>query len=132
MQNNSLTTRKVLVLEDEYFLADDLRRAIEERGAEVIGPFSTVEAALGGLDAPRPDCAVLDVNLRGRYSFPLFDRLMEREVPFIIVSGYDREALPRDYSSAPYFTKPFDMDALLDCVDEVIGTRTPERSVRHV
>lgn len=130
MQNNSLTTRKVLVLEDEYFLADDLRRAIEERGAEVIGPFSSVDAALGSMDGPRPDCAVLDVNLRGRYSFPLFDQLMERDVPFIIVSGYDREALPRDYRSAPYFIKPFDIDALLDCVDEVIGTGKPGRSAR--
>ena len=37
----SLTGRRVLVVEDEYFLADDLSRALAQLGADVLGPVAT-------------------------------------------------------------------------------------------
>src|SRR3712207_157022 len=41
-----LTGCRVLLVEDEYFLADDLCRALERCGAEVIGPVPTLDRAL--------------------------------------------------------------------------------------
>ena len=43
---------RVLVVEDEYYIADDLRRALEAAGAEVVGPFSTIEKANCGSSRP--------------------------------------------------------------------------------
>ncbi|MBV9461770.1 MAG: response regulator, partial [Bradyrhizobium sp.] len=34
-----LSGRRVLVIEDEYFLADDIMRALTALGARVIGPY---------------------------------------------------------------------------------------------
>ena len=56
----------ILLAEDEYFLADEIARALDEMDATVIGPVPDVEGALAALaGAPRVDAAVLDVNLGG-------------------------------------------------------------------
>jgi hypothetical protein len=44
---------------------------------------------------PRIDGAVVDVNLRGLMVYPAADLLAERQVPFVFVTGYDREVIPR-------------------------------------
>lgn len=41
-----LTTRKVLVVEDDYFIASDMAAALRGAGAEVLGPCPNQEAML--------------------------------------------------------------------------------------
>lgn len=58
--------RRILAVEDEYFLADELDRELKAAGAAVLGPVSSVAAALEALASDRtPDAAVLGVNLGG-------------------------------------------------------------------
>src|SRR3954470_19376355 len=57
-----LAGRRVLVVEDEYFIVDDLVRALRRLGAKVVGPAPDRDEALALLSAgERID---LDVNLR--------------------------------------------------------------------
>jgi hypothetical protein len=56
---------RILIVEDEYYLAADLAEALAARGAEILGPIGTLDEALQAIAADRPDQAVLDVNLRG-------------------------------------------------------------------
>src|SRR5215469_16414565 len=59
-----LAGRRILIVEDEFFLADDLRQILDEQHAETLGPASTIAKALTLIDAGgRIDCAVLDLNL---------------------------------------------------------------------
>ncbi len=37
---------RILVVEDEYFLAEDPREALDRQGGEVLGPVPTVSEAL--------------------------------------------------------------------------------------
>ena len=56
----------ILVVEDDYMIADDLRRDLEAAGARVLGPVPSLPEALELLrGADRLDAAVLDVNLHG-------------------------------------------------------------------
>ena len=74
-----LAGRRVLLVEDEYFIADDAARVFKTGGAEVIGPVASVHGALALLaDTPGLDGAVLDVNLQGEMAFPLADALVAR------------------------------------------------------
>lgn len=72
--------RRVLVVEDEYFLADDLGHALREAGAEVVGPAASQSEAARPIEAQPVHLAVTDINLQGETSFALADLLAERGV----------------------------------------------------
>lgn len=55
--------KRVLIVEDEYFLADETRRKLEKAGATVIGPVAGVTAALDLVENEQIDAAILDVHL---------------------------------------------------------------------
>jgi CheY-like chemotaxis protein len=107
MRDDLLAGRRVLIVEDEYFLAEDLRAALIDVGVEVIGPAPSVEEALALIvAAPMIDAAVLDVNLRGDLVFPVADALHARAVPFVFASGYDRGSIPTRFADVPNVRKP--------------------------
>ena len=89
--------RRVLVVEDEFFLASRMAGAFAELGVETIGPVGTVKGALdlvehnGHLDA-----AVLDIKLRDGVVYPVAEALRARGVPFVFTTGYNEHAIPTD------------------------------------
>jgi ActR/RegA family two-component response regulator len=112
----------VLILEDDYFFADDARRALDAAGARVQGPFRELVGALAAADAQKPDCAVLDINIRpGGPDFTLARTLRARGVPFVIVTGYDADVIPNELADAPYLCKPTSRHAVVDAVVRLCG-----------
>lgn len=118
--DTSLTRRRVLVVEDEYFLADDMARALRSLGAEVVDPVATCDGAIAALGAGPVDAAILDINLRGQTAFPVADLLIARSVPFVFATGYDRAAVPAAYLNVPRWQKPFDTDSLLRALPRIV------------
>ncbi len=115
-----LAGRKVMIVEDEYLLASALQDAVEQLGAEVVGPFARVQQAMQSIDAGvLPDVGLLDVNLGSEYSFPLADALAQRGIPTVLITGYDTGALPEAYRSLSYLRKPFDMASIRSALDRV-------------
>jgi len=113
-QRATLAGRRVLVLEGEYFVADDLTRVLNMAGAIVVGPFATIEAALQALARePGIDLGVLDLNVRGDRSYPVAEALAARGVPFVFVTGYDSPAIEARWAETPRCCKPFDPRQLL-------------------
>ena len=70
-----LNGARILVVEDEYYLAEDLADALRSGGAVVVGPVGSLGQAEEPLAAGRLDGAVLDMNLRGEPGFALAERL---------------------------------------------------------
>ena len=105
---------RLLVAEDDYLIAEQLAQELRAEGAEVLGPASTLAEALrlAGSE-PRPNGAILDVNLDGEMVFPLVDLLRGRGVPVVFVTGYDAAAIPRDYAIIPRCMKPARLDAVI-------------------
>lgn len=112
-----------MVIEDEYFVASDLKRAFGAAGAEVVGPTGDVAKGLTLVIADGIDCAVLDVNLEGADSYPIADALTQRGVPYLFVTGYDGWSIPERYRDAPWLGKPFRIDAVVDRVAELVEAR---------
>ncbi|HVX75177.1 MAG TPA: response regulator [Bradyrhizobium sp.] len=112
-QESRLAGRRVLVIEDEYFLADDIVRALTALGAQTIGPFGDVDEATHVVDRDIAiDAAIMDVNLRSEMVFPLARILRARKVPFIFTTGYDRSSIDAEFQDVQLWGKPLDIAAL--------------------
>lgn len=119
---NSLHGRRVLVVEDEYFVADDLARALTRAGAKVVGPAADPDAALALLREHNDiDGAVLDINLKGDTDYSVADALQARGVPFCFATGYDAAALPGRYQDVPRWQKPFDTAKLVRSIAAMVS-----------
>lgn len=103
---------RVLIVEDEYYLAADLAAALNGAGVEVAGPVGTLAEAERLIEAGGIDRAVLDVNLRGEMSFPIAERLDAAGVPYVIATGYSAESLPEKFRDKPRLEKPFRPEAV--------------------
>ncbi|MBW6527669.1 response regulator [Sphingomonas sp. RHCKR7] len=117
-----LAGRRILVVEDEYFIASDLRRALGAEQAVVIGPVSSLAAGLELAERDGIDAALLDVNLEGDSSLAIADRLAARGVPFVFVTGYDDWALPDAYRHVRRVPKPFAVPTVLDALDQLLAS----------
>ncbi len=103
---------RVLIAEDQYMIAAELRRLLEGEGIVIVGPFSTVANALSANEEP-VDVALLDVNLHGLAVFALADDLSRRGIPYGFATAYETAALPLAYQAVPRVEKPVTASALL-------------------
>ena len=123
---------RVLVVEDDYFIADEICTTLRDNGAEVLGPSPDIEHGLDVVRNQRLDCAVLDINLHGHLAFSLASELRERGTPSIFVTGYDSSVLPEQFSGSVRLEKPVDLAALLQAVQSVcMHKRLPQTETRR-
>jgi DNA-binding response OmpR family regulator len=125
---DTLRGRRLLIVEDEYLLAQDLTEYFQQLGVEVIGPVGSVSEALKLLNLIEVHGAILDINLRGERVYPVADALRQKRVPFIFASGYGGETEPAAYADVPRCIKPVDFSVLAKAVSEHIqGKAMPNR-----
>lgn len=88
---------------------------LQDGGYEVLGPVTTVAAALALLRQRRPDACVLDVNLRGEQVTPVARVLKADAVPFLLSSAYEQGKLDGETAFAGVINigKPASLDRLL-------------------
>lgn len=99
--------KTVLIVEDEFLVADDMARYFESSGATVLGPVPTLAAAWSIVAREGPlDGAILDINLFGEQVFPLIDALRQRGVCCVLSTGYDHAIVPPAYRTLPFCQKP--------------------------
>src|ERR1700742_1740649 len=105
-----LQGRRILIVEDDFFVAQALCGLIEEAGATVVGPIGWLGEALAYVESSKYqfDSAILDVDLHGEKSFALADWLAEHSVHFVFTTGYGAEVLGPAYSGYARCEKPID------------------------
>lgn len=117
MVEQVLSGCRVLIVEDEYMLADELRRELSLAGASVIGTVGQLQPAIDlARSESQIDVAVLDVNLGDEAVYPLADLLATRGVRMIFTTGYDARSIPSRFAPAATFVKPIAMAALVQAV----------------
>ena len=122
---------RVLVVEDDYLLAEDLKDELSAAGAEVMGPVSDLESAWALLaKGPLPNRAILDIKLGGQMVYPLADALRERGIPFVFATGYEAQAIPAAYADVPCCEKPFDAERCLGLLFGPVARPEPDQRAR--
>ena len=114
---------RVLIVEDEPLVAENLRDDLVEAGFEVVGIAARVESALKLIEGTGFDVAILDANLAGTSAAPAATALSARGLPFMVLSGYAREQLQREFSAAVYVQKPYRIRKLIDGLNSLLDQR---------
>lgn len=120
-----LKGRRILVVEDEYLIADDLTELLTDAGAEVIGPAASLPQAmrLAG-DTEGIDAAALDINLRGVEVFPLADELAGRGVPMLFLTGYGTNYIPERFAHICRCEKPMEIGNVVNQLAKMVKPET--------
>jgi DNA-binding response OmpR family regulator len=116
--SNPLQGVRVLVVEDNWQVANALRLALTDVGIVVTGSTSTAyEAKRITLDG-KPDLVLVDLNLKGEMAFELVDWLRHHGLRVIVLSGYGAETTSRSNADA-VLQKPYSSDELFATLQKV-------------
>lgn len=117
---------RILVVDDQFLLAESLSDQLRAKGYEVIGPFGRVGPALQAADSEPVDAAILDIDIGGESVYPVADRLVERHIPFVFFSAYTTiggGTLPHRLRAAPMLRKPCEFLKIGEAVARLIRCR---------
>lgn len=108
-----MTGVRILVVEDEPLIADDIANQLRINDFEISGIAYDYEDAVYELKFNAPDAVVLDINLgSGKTGVDIAEVINEKYgLPFIFLTSYaDKETLERAKRTEPlgYVVKPFD------------------------
>ncbi|WP_460970013.1 sigma 54-interacting transcriptional regulator [Spirosoma migulaei] len=102
---------KILIVEDEYIIANDLELILQEAGYPVIGVADSVSEAVAIMDQQKPDIVLLDIYLKGRETgIDLAKQLDDLGIPFIYISANDNKSVLEAVKATQpigYIVKPF-------------------------
>lgn len=103
-----LRGRRILIVEDNWMIAEEVAATIRDAGGDVLGPYPTMIDALESLtELNAIDGAVLDIGLGEDVSYPLAEALMITRVPFLFLTGVERHKLPERFRQVAHMLKPF-------------------------
>ena len=103
---------RVLILEDDPFIAMDLQGIVEGEGHEVVGVHRSLAEARKRL-SDAFEFALLDIDVLDGKSFELASALKDRKTPFAFVSGSNRNELPSMFRDAHFVPKPYSEAAIV-------------------
>lgn len=117
---------KILVIEDELIIAEDMRMMLENLGYEVVGTALDYSEAIELLDSTEPDIVLTDIALGGaKDGVDLAREIRDNyQLPFVFVTSHaDRATLDRAKSVKPngYLVKPFEADDLYTSIEVAIA-----------
>jgi DNA-binding NtrC family response regulator len=114
-------SKSVLIVEDEFIVANDLRLILERAGYKVTGIAASFEEASEHLLKQEPDLVILDIRLEGKLSGIDFARKLRAEnIAFVYLSAYaNQQILEEVKTTEPYgfLVKPFKEQDLLVTLD---------------
>jgi CheY-like chemotaxis protein len=112
------TGRRILIVEDEMFVAMDIELVVERAGHQAVGFAGTAERAVALAGELDPDLVLMDIRLRGdRDGIDAAIEIRKRfDIPCLVISAYT-DALTRERAAPArvlgFISKPFN-HALLE------------------
>src|SRR3954454_258936 len=102
---------RILIVEDELLIAEDLKHKLHRLGHTVVGQAMTGEAAVQKVKEVQPDVVLMDIRLRGKMSgLEAAQRIREvHSAPVVFVTAH-ASTLARTMNTQPpplVITKPF-------------------------
>lgn len=103
--------KKILIVEDEFIVANNLRLILEEVGYAISGIAASVGEAQECIQRHKPDLVLLDIRLKGKLSgIDIARKLRADHIPFVYLSANANQAILEEAKTTePYgfLVKPF-------------------------
>jgi DNA-binding response OmpR family regulator len=109
----------VLLVEDDFCQARDIRQALQHAGAKVLGPFADSDSVLRSVVTRDPSCAILDIRLGDGVRFGIAAELMDKGVPVMFLSDLDLSVIPKELAHLPVLQKPVDYRSMLSLAAKI-------------
>ena len=133
MQNESVTQRHILVVDDDRLVLAALSEGLRAAGYRVTSAASG-EVALGVAGREAPDLALLDVRMPGMSGIELGRKLREQGgIPFLFLSAYgDQEIVKQatDEGALGYLVKPLDIQQIVPSIEAALARAMEIRQLR--
>ncbi len=125
---------RVLIVEDEPIIADDIALTLDELGFAVADMVNTAELAIQAIEANQPDVVLLDIKIKGdKDGIRLAHEINEKfNLPFVFLSSlYDENTIQRAKSADPgaYVVKPFKEQDLKVAIELALTKKKPRKVV---
>lgn len=111
--SDPLLGRRVLIVEDDPYIALALEETLTEYGLVIAGMARSVDEAIRLARADGVDLALLDVNLGHETIDPVADALAAKGCPFVFTTGCGRAGLPEAHLHHAMVEKPFYVEEIL-------------------
>ena len=121
MTDQTLSGYRIVILEDDYYQAQDCRQLLEAAGAKVIAISARIPDLPSLLEEGPIDAVLIDINLGHGLSFDFARALKAQGIPFVFLTGYDAAMLPDDLAGNGYLTKPADAARIMDALARAAG-----------
>lgn len=118
-QGTPLLGMRILVVEDDYYLATDERQMLQSAGADVVGPFGNAEEACRAAMSNELDCALVDINLGNGPCFAVARRLRDKGIPFLFTTGYEGTVIPDEFQDVERVEKPTNASAIVSALGQM-------------
>jgi len=125
VQDKPLSGCHILIIEDDFYQAEDSRDYLSDAGAIIVECRGTIPDLDDLLADRRVDIALLDINLGHTQTFPLARALREKNIRCAFITGYDPQTLPRDLADVPVVTKPAEASAVIALVRSQLDGAAP-------
>lgn len=97
---------RLLIVEDEYLIADQVAKFFSKHGAEVIGFAPTARKAREIISrGTHFDVAILDVGLRDSDVFSIADLVQQSGAKLVFYTGLEANKLPERFLTMTVVTK---------------------------
>ena len=113
-----LAGRRILIVEDDAFIAMALEDTLLDFGMSVAGIARTLRDAERMARECVFDVALLDVNIGHDTIDPVAEAVAARGLPFVFTTGHGRAGLPEAYRDRAIVEKPFYVDEILRALRE--------------
>lgn len=114
--------RKILIVEDEYIVAADIKMTLQKMNYYVIGISNSGEDTIRKIKIEKPDLILMDITLKGSLDGIETAQIImtQYDIPIIYLSALnDEKTIERALSTKPsgYLFKPFDIRKLHSAIE---------------
>ncbi len=130
-----MNSEKIMVVEDEWVVADQLCRNLKDFGYTVCSTASTGDEAIRKVEADSPDLILMDIVLKGKMDgIEAADRINSQfNIPMIYLTAYtNQEYIERAKQTKPfgYLVKPFKQKELYANIEMALHKHRVDKEIK--